>query len=57
MQINVEKGRLTNNFILISAYEKKVDILLIQELQIGADLEKKLSKRYKSYQAYILREE
>lgn len=57
MQVNVGRGGPANDLALALAYEEEVDILLIQEPWIGADLERKLSKRRKSYQAYAPGEE
>lgn len=57
MQMNVGRGGPANDLALALAYEKEVDILLIQEPWIRADLERKLSKRHKSYQDYAPGEE
>ena len=53
MQVNVEKGGPANDLALALAFEEEIDILQIQESWIAADLERRLSKRHKSYQAYI----
>lgn len=42
---------------LVLAREEEVDIMLIQKPWIGADLERWLSKKHKSYQAYAPGEE
>lgn len=52
MQINVGRREPANNLALAIAFEKNIDILLIQEPWIGADLERKLAKRHKGYLAY-----
>ncbi len=57
MQVNIGRGGPANDLTLALAYEEEVDILLIQEPWIAADLERRLSKRHKSYQAYARGEE
>lgn len=57
MQVNVGRGGPVNDLALALAYEEQVGILLIQEPWIGANLERRLSKRHKSYQVYVLGEE
>lgn len=57
MQVNIGKGGLVNDLALALASEEEVDILLIQEPWIGADLERRLSKRHRSYQAYAPEEQ
>ena len=52
MQVNVGRGGAANDLALAIAFEEDIDILLIQEPWIGADLERKLAKRHKSYEAY-----
>lgn len=49
MQVNVKKGGPANNLALALACEEEVGILLIQKPWIGADLEKRLSKKPRSY--------
>ena len=57
MQVNVGRGGPANNLALVLACKEEVDVLLIQEPWIGANLEKRLSKRHRSYQAYAPGEE
>ncbi len=57
IQVNVRRGEPANDLALALAFEEEIDILLIQEPWIAADLEKRLSKRNKSYQAYTPGEE
>ena len=57
MQVNVGRGGPANDLALALAYEKDDDILRIQEPWIGPDLERRLSKRHRSYQAYASGEE
>lgn len=49
MQVNIRRGELANDLALALTFEKEVDILLIQKPWIGADLERKLSKKPRSY--------
>ena len=51
-QINMGIGRPANDLAFALLFEEKVDILLIDEPWIAADLEKRLSKRHKSNQVY-----
>lgn len=57
MKVNVGRGGPAHDLALALAYEEGIDILLIQELWIGGDLERKLSKRHKSYTTYAPSEE
>lgn len=57
LEVNVGRGGPANDLALVLACEEEVDILLIQEPWIGADLERKLSKRHRSHQAYAPGEE
>lgn len=52
MKANVKRGSLTNNFALALKYGRDIDIIMIQELQISHELDKKLCKKYREYQAY-----
>ncbi len=52
LQVDVGREGPANDLALALVYEEEVDILLIQEAKIAADLERRLSKRHKSYQAY-----
>ena len=57
MQVNVGKGGPANDLALALACEEEIDILLIQEQWIGVDLERRLCKKHRSYQAYAPGEE
>ena len=57
MQVNVGRGGPANDLALALAFEEKIDILLIQEPWIGADLDRRLSKKHGSYQAYAPEDE
>lgn len=39
MQVNIDKGRATNDLTLALACEKEIDILFIQESWISTNLE------------------
>lgn len=56
MQDNVGRGGLANDLVLALAFKEEIDILLIQKRLIGRDLERKLSKKHKGYQANALKE-
>lgn len=51
MQANVGRGGSANDLALALASKERIDILLIQKLWIGTDLERKLSKNHRDYQA------
>ena len=57
IQINLGRGGPVNDLALALTFQKKIDILLIQEPWSGADLKRRLSKKYNSYQTYALEEE
>lgn len=57
MQVNVGRGGPANDLALALAFQEKIDMLLIQEPWIGTDLERRLSKKHNSYQAYAPEEE
>ena len=44
MQANVGRGGAANDLALALAFEKDIDILLLQEPWIGADLGRQMSK-------------
>lgn len=44
MQVNIERGGPANDLALAIGVEENIDVLLIQEPWIGADLERKLVK-------------
>ena len=52
LQINVGRSGIANNLALTMAFEKKIDLFLIQEPLIGEDLDRKLSKKHNAYQAF-----
>lgn len=51
------RGGSANDLSLALAFEEKTDIFLIQEPWVGAELDRGLSKKYGSYQAYAPEDE
>ena len=56
MQVNVGRGGVANDLALQYAFQDQCDILLIQEPWIGADLDRKMTKKHVKYQAYAPQE-
>ncbi len=56
MQANIGRGGAANDLALALEFENKIDILFLQEPCVGADLERKMSKKYNAYQAYTPQE-
>ena len=56
MQSNVDRGGAANDFALAFVFENKIDILFLQEPWVGADLERKISKKHNVYQTYTPQE-
>lgn len=52
MQVNVGRGGPATEITLTLAFENNIDIVVMQEPWIGADLERKLSKKHNAYQAF-----
>ena len=46
LQVNVERGGAANDLVLQYAFEKKYDLVLIQEPWIGKDLDRRISKKH-----------
>lgn len=46
MWINCRKSRPANDLILAIAFKQQIDIVLIQELQIRVNFDKKITKKY-----------
>lgn len=57
MQVNVGRDGQANDLALALAFQEKIDILIIPKPWIGSELERKLSKKHNSYQAYAPEEE
>ena len=52
MQVNIRRGSSANNLALTLEYERDIDVIMIQEPWIGRELDKKICKKHKEYQAY-----
>ena len=50
---NVGRSGVANDLALALAFEKKIDLVLIQESWIREDLDRKLSKKHNAYQAFV----
>lgn len=57
MQANVGRSGLANDLALAMAFEQQTDMVLIQELWVRADLDRKMTKKHNAYQAYAPEEE
>lgn len=52
LQANVGRSGAANDLALALAFEKKIDLVLIQEPWIGEDLDRKLFKKHNAYRAF-----
>lgn len=57
MQVNVGRGGPASNLALALGHERGIDIIMIQEPWIGQDLDRKMCKKHKGYQAYVPEDE
>lgn len=53
LQVDVGRGGAANDLALQYAFEKKCDLVLIQEPWIGKDLDRQISKKHVGFQAYV----
>lgn len=52
LQINVGRGQFKHELALTTAYEEKIDIILIQEPYIFSDIQRQITKRHPSYECF-----
>ncbi len=52
LQANVRRSGIENDLSLAPAFEKKIDLVLIQEPWISEDLDRKLSKKHNAHQTF-----
>lgn len=49
LQVNIGSSGIVSNLELVLAFEKKIDLVLIQKPWIKKDLDGKLFKKYNAY--------
>ena len=57
MQVNVGRGGPANDLALALGYERDMDVIMIQEPWIGCELDRKMCKKHREYQAYAPEDE
>lgn len=57
MQVNVGIGGPANDLALALGYERGMDVIMIQEPWIGRELDRKMCKKHREYQAYAPEDE
>ena len=57
MQVNVGRGGPANNLALVLGYKRNMDVIMIQEPWIGRELDRKMCKKHREYQAYAPKNE
>jgi hypothetical protein len=53
LQINIGKKDTSHDLVLALAYEKKIDVLLVQKLYIYYNNEYRITKCHQSYEYFI----
>ena len=53
MQANIGRSGLPNDLALAMAFKQQIDMVLIQEPWVGANLDRKMMKKHNAYQTYI----
>lgn len=57
MKVNIRRGGSANDLALALEYERDIDVIMIQEPWISHELDRKICKKYKEYQAYAPKNE
>lgn len=57
MRVNVGRGDSANDLALALGHEQGMDIIMIQEPWIGRELDRKMCKKHREYEAYVPEDE
>ena len=57
IQVNVRRGGPANDLALALGYKRDMNVIMIQEPWIGRELDRRMCKKHREYQAYASEDE